>query len=64
MRKSGGNLDHSNSPGVAVKVNLFIVYTYGLGEYFVAKTTPTSDVVGNNFNHYAAPLQILPSKRR
>ncbi len=44
------------------KENLFLVYSYGQGEYLVVKTTPTPDVVNNNNNRYAAPLQITSPK--
>jgi hypothetical protein len=50
---------------MVVKISLFLLYSSGHGKYLMVKTTPTPDVVDDDDNHYAAPLQIpLPKMSR
>jgi hypothetical protein len=53
---------YSYSPGEAVKVSLFLRNSCGQNEDLMVKTTPIPDVVDDNNNHYAAPLQIPPPR--
>ncbi len=60
MSKNGGNLGLLHNPGAAVKANLFLVCSYGQGEYLMVKKTSTPDVVNDDGSHYTVMLQILP----
>jgi hypothetical protein len=44
--------------------NLFLMSSYGQDEYLMTKTTPTSDVVDDDDDLYAALLQFLPTMTR
>jgi hypothetical protein len=43
---------------------LFMMYSYSQGEQLMARTTPTPDVVDNDEDHCAGPMQMLPQKMR